>query len=145
MSTSLNKTLDLFFVWILEFLVRYISVRWILNLWWNTGCAVSWPHSTCNKFPNSISWLFIRSLSSELCRCLIDFIYNMLKTIVTLRDTLPVESVCLNNIRTCIQISFVNAVYNIRLSQNEKIIVVLQLLGNIFKSVTYTPSLYKHW
>lgn len=61
----------------------------------------------------------------------------MLKTIITLRDCLPIESVSFNDVSTRVQISFMDCLNDLWLGQREKIIIVLQEFWNIFKSVAY--------
>ena len=57
----------------------------------------------------------------------------MFKFIVTLRDWLPIESVCLDDIRTSLQVRLMDSLNNVWLTEYQEIIIVLELLFHIFK------------
>jgi hypothetical protein len=61
----------------------------------------------------------------------------MFQTVITLRNTLAIECVSLNDVSTRIKVSLVDALDDLWLSQNKEIIIVLKLLDHILEAITY--------
>lgn len=137
MTSTFYQCLDLFFIRIFKLLIRHIAIWWVLNFWRNTGSAVCGPNCTSNQFPHTIARQLIGSISGEACCSFINLKNDVFKAIITLRNCCAIESVCLNNVSTSFKISLMNGLDDLRLSQNEQVIIILKLLGDILEAITF--------
>lgn len=65
----------------------------------------------------------------------------MLQAIVTLRYALSIERVCLDDVRTRLQVGLMDPQDDVWLGQAKQIIVVLELLSDILEPLTYITML----
>ena len=133
MTSTFHKSGNLLLVRSNKLQVSNVSKCWIFYLRWNWGSTICGSDGSCDEAPPiGLLWRhFVGSSASENWTLLIHLEDERFETVVRLTNWLPIKAVCLDDICTGQQISFVYISNNGWLRYVEQVVVVLYQFFNM--------------